>query len=244
MPAVQEPHDLVGHCQACGGIAKRSTCGPGATPSPGCSDSTKSPSSSGGNGAARALAQRIGVAVDLEQAVAAGGGEQMGRGQKPDAAAEKMRAVAQAGRADPPGERQAGGDAAPFGEIGLDDAQRARGDRRIERRIAPQVLAGRERDRRCLGEALPVLDGAVGGDAAPRARAASWRASAWLIAIASSRSQAWLASTAIGASGPRRRAQRREVGEIELRAEADLQLEGAKARGPGGFGLLLRRDRG
>jgi len=114
-----------------------------------------------GDTAAKLLAQRIVVAIDLEPAAAAGG-KQMRGSEKPDAAAEKMRAIGALGSDHLTRDRKAAGDPAPLGRIRLKDGQDALGERGRKDVAACEVFTAGKRHRYPLAQAAPLAPGPVG----------------------------------------------------------------------------------
>ena len=196
------------------------------------------PSARAGKGCAISSRKRIGIGVDLDQAVAADRRQQMKRGDQPDAAAEPMRAEANARRERLAADVETAGKAAPFAQVGLQHLDPAGGDGSIEL-LAAHVLAGRQRHRRNLRQRLPLFGRGIGAQRLfqphrpeRRDRLAHGGGRLEIPALIGVHHQSRIV--------PECRAQRREVGEIALMAEADLELEGAVALACLGRGKLFR----
>ena len=141
---------------------RRNAAMSGSMPRPGASSSGCAPAASA-RAAGTARSQRVLVRVDLEQAAFA---RRARRGRAPTRAGRCRRRGSagntQARRVDPVDDVEHAGDAAPLGEVGLHDGDRARRDQRVEGVVADHVLAGGERDRRRRGETLPLVPGPIG----------------------------------------------------------------------------------
>ena len=176
----------------------------------------------------------LSLAVDLQQPVAADAGEQMRRGQKADAAAEIMRTEHLARRQDIA--RDAGaGRARPIWRC------RAARHRDIARPAPAQSRRGLQYSRRpraecaiVLRNCLPLLPRAIGTDRLLEPGKTEVGSSCGASSSACSMVQPWLTSAA-SMPLPTRRAQRREIGAVGRRIEADLQFQRAMAARQGRF---------
>src|SRR5215471_8615738 len=106
------------------------------------------------------LTSGVRMAVEFEQARAACSRQHVQRGEQRYPAAEVVRAVALAGADCRPCDARVAADATPLGDVGLDHAQHAIGNRILK--LAPlQVLAAGERNWRCVGKPAPLFDRCV-----------------------------------------------------------------------------------
>ncbi len=156
----------------------------------------------------------------------------MGRGQQADPAAQIMRAIAPPGREGSARHRVAAGDAAPFRDIGLHDLHGTGRQQLGKGRLAPQVLAGCERQPGRLGQPPPGVGRLIDRQRLlqpdrPERRQGLGHGQRRLAApglVGIDRDRRRLADHGLDLP---------DIGQIQLAAEADLELEGAKARGLG-----------
>ena len=160
-------------------------------------------------------------------------GEHVRRRAQADARAEVVRAKAQARGGDPRDDLAHARDAAPLGEVGLDDGDGARGDQggRRPRRRSAFSPAG-QRDRRRLRQTLPLAPAAGRRAAALRARPARSRRARCAMTSAVSDVPGLVGVDHHRRAARRRRRARRRGCRRRARAEADLELE--RACGPRG----------